>query len=297
MQSTVLVFMALALSGQLRGQPSRATEPTMEDCLVTLIEDVDVPSQEAGVLVELNAKEGQQVVMGEALGRIDDSQARSEMVVAEFERDAAEAKAKSDIDVRYAKAATKVAEAEYLKALDAVRKVPGSIAAVELNRLQLTHRRAELQIEQAQLERVISDLTAKTRGAEVAAAETNIQRRHIKAPIDGVVVSVNRRPGEWLQPGEVVLRIVRIDLLRVEGFLNAAEHDPDEILGRPAQVTVPLAGGRVAKCTGTVTFVSPLVESGGEYRVWAEVPNKTDDGQENILRPGLTAQVRIKTQR
>ena len=52
-------------------------------------------------------------------------------------------------------------------------------------------------------------------------------RRRILAPIGGMVVDVFRRQGEWVDPGVAVLRILRIDKLRVEAFLSAREVNRD----------------------------------------------------------------------
>ena len=60
--------------------------------------------------------------------------------------------------------------------------------------------------------------------AEVQAAEANLERRRITAPLDAVVVELSRHEGEWAQVGDPVMRLVRIDRLRVEGFLNAKDY-------------------------------------------------------------------------
>jgi hypothetical protein len=41
-------------------------------------------------------------------------------------------------------------------------------------------------------------------------------------------------------------------------------------------------------------YVSPLVESGNTFRIWAEVANEQEDDQW-LLRPGQTAQMTIHT--
>ena len=134
--------------------------------------------------------------------------------------------------------------------------------------------------------------TAEGKGGEVEAAEASIERRKIKAPLDGIVTNVYRHVGEWVAPGDPVVKIVRVNRLRIEGFLNAADYDPPEIEGRAVTVEVELAHGRKVKFPGKVVFVSPLVMAGGEYRVFAEVNNRQENGQW-VLRPGLFATMNI----
>jgi macrolide-specific efflux system membrane fusion protein len=100
------------------------------------------------------------------------------------------------------------------------------------------------------------------------------------------------RPGEWVEPGNEVLRLVRLDRLRIEGFLNASDFSPSEVSNRPVRVTVELARGRKETFQGKIVFVNPLVQAGGVYRVWAEVVNRMENNQW-LLRPGLLAEMTI----
>jgi hypothetical protein len=90
-----------------------------------------------------------------------------------------------------------------------------------------------------------------------------------------------------------VLQVIRIDRLRVEGFLSASEHAPEEIAGRPVIVDVPLTDGRSARFSGQVVFISPIVQAGNKYRVRAEVANRSEHGHP-ILRPGMSATMNIQ---
>ena len=265
-------------------------EPVLSRCLVSIVEEARVPAREAGVLVELSVKEGDTVRRGGAIARIDDSQPRFEKQKASAEHDQAIARAKSDVDVRYSVAAEKVAEAEVEKAVASNRRIPGSVTQVELARLQLNQKKSELQIEQAQLERQLSSLDARSKEVEVLAAENRINRRQIASPIDGMIVQVYPHLGEWMQPGDPLARVVRTDKLRVEGYVDSSKYEPSMVHNRPVTVSVMFADEREESFKGRIVFVSPLVEPGGDFRVWAEVENRqAKDSVEWLLRAGQTA--------
>ena len=269
-------------------------EPVLSRCLVSIVEEARVPAREAGVLVELSVKEGDTVRRGGAIARIDDSQPRFEKQKASAEHDQAIARAKSDVDVRYSVAAEKVAEAEVEKAVASNRRIPGSVTQVELARLQLNQKKSELQIEQAQLERQLSSLDAQSKEVEVLAAENRIQRRQIASPIDGMIVQVYPHLGEWMQPGDPLARVVRTDKLRVEGYVDSSKHEPSMVHNRPVTVSVMFADEREESFKGRIVFVSPLVEPGGDFRVWAEVENRqANNSVEWLLRAGQTATMTI----
>ena len=266
---------------------------TLPNCLLSLDAEVLMPAQEAGVLVRIPTREGQQVAKGDLLAQIDDTLPRLQQNVAINKLKAAQREADDDVSVRYSTAAAKVAEADYLQALEANAKVRGVVPQAEVRRLLLKQREMELSIEKSQKERDVAALQAKVNEAEVEAAAANLERRRLVAPLDAVVVELTHHEGEWVQPGDPVMRLVRVDLLRVEGFLNAKNHRPSEIRGRPVEVVVTLARGKQETFPGKIVYVKPLIEAGGEFLVRAEVKNR----QENdfwILSPGLKAEMTIQ---
>ena len=284
-----MVAVALTLLSAATAHAADA-EPVLERCLVSLMEEAKVPAREGGVLEELLAREGDVVKRGDVIAKIDDNQPQMERRKAKAEHDQTVAKAESDVDVRYAVAAEKVAQIEYEKAAESDRKVPGSVTRVELNRLQLNEQKSELQIEQAQLEKKVSTMAAISKGVEVDAAENAIERRLIKSPLDGVVVQLFPHEGEWMQPGDPLARVVRADKLRVEAYVDSSRWNPEQVRDRPVTAEVVLADNRREQFKGRIVFTSPIVESGGDYRVFAEVENRQIEGtQQWLLRAGQTA--------
>src|SRR3954471_23449503 len=137
---SAIAIIALAVGAPppmaLTPQPavSTAREMQLTHCLVSLIEDVQVPAREAGALISVNVTEGQHVTPGQLLAQIDDQQPKLDKLAAELERDAALAKAQDDIEVRYAEAAYAVAGAELERALAIERKSPGGVTQQEIQK-------------------------------------------------------------------------------------------------------------------------------------------------------------------
>jgi multidrug resistance efflux pump len=296
-----LAILALAFSvpphiptptGAARPTAASVREAQLTHCLVSLIEDVQVPAREAGPLASVAVVEGQYVTQGHLLAQIDDRQSRLDKLAAELERDAALAKAQDDIEVRYAESAFAVASAELERALAIDRKSPGGVTQQEIQKLRLAKHRDELQIERSKLEMRVAKMNADVHQAAVKSADDAVARRQIVSPLNGIVVTLFHEKGEWVAAGEPVLQVIRIDRLRVEGFLNATEIGPEEVTGRLVNVEVQLAGGRTAQFTGKVVFTSPLVQAGDKYRVRAEVENRTENGAP-LLKPGMTATMTI----
>jgi len=265
---------------------------TPDDCSVSLIEEREVPAGEAGTIMALEAREGMLVKEGTVLGKVDDREATAQKRIKLFEYQAAKEQAENDVDIRYATEASQVAYFTWQKHVEANRTQAKTTPEVELKRLELDYRRAVLQIEKARRDQKVAKSTMDMKGAEVHAADLNIQRRLIRSPIDGTVVKVPRRVGEWAGPGDTVLRIMRFDRLHIKGTLQGSQYGPEEIKGRKVTVQVELARKRQANANGKIVFVSPEVGLDGRYEVWAEISNWTE-GDEWVLRPGLPATMKI----
>jgi len=260
----------------------------VESVLIRLIEEVEVPTQEEGLMVEVMVKEGSQVRAGDVLARLDDATAKVAVGRAETEVAIAERKAGNDVTIRFAKKQFEVAQAELARAKESIQKYPKSISDTEMDRLKLTVDRSKLEIEQAEHLLEVERLTQQLKQQEHTAARLSLDRRKMLAPIDGVVVEVDARPGEWVEPGQKIMRLLRMDPLRAEGFISAKQL-PDSLLDAKARVIVDLPGRKGYTVEGKVVFVSPEIDPvNDQVRVWVEIENR-----ELLLRPGLKAKMEI----
>jgi macrolide-specific efflux system membrane fusion protein len=263
-------------------------EIQLDSVLIKAVEQVEVPAREAGVLSAVHAREGQTLAKGDVMATVADRQAQLAEARAAIELSIATRQADNDIKVRFARKALEVSRAELKRAAESIKKYPKSISKSELDRLELTVQKAELEVEQAVHDHAIAALSKQLEKNKLSAAQEDVARRQIRAPMPGTVVQVYHREGEWVTPGKTVMRLVRTDRLRAEGFVDARQ------LRRPIQgakvtLTVNLPGKPGATFPGELVFVSPEIEPvNSQIRVWAEVEN--DD---LVLRPGLIGRMTI----
>lgn len=292
MTATLLTFLAAAVLPAQRAAAS-AEQAVVPNCYVTQMEEVEVPAQEAGVLVKIDVREGDTVTADQLLAQIDDIEARMQQRVAQFELQVAREEAESDVGVRYARATEAVARQEYYQAVEANKKVAGAVPEAEVRRLVLKQNEAALSIEQAEMRRRIAALESRVSEAKVEAAGVSIERRRITAPLDAMVVKVHQREGEWVQPGMPVVHLVKLDRLWIEGSLKAQHHTPAEVYGRPVTVRVTLARGREETFQGQVVFAKPVIEADDTFLVRAEIGNRQENGFW-LLSPGMPAEMTVQ---
>lgn len=272
---------------------SAADTVTLPNCLLSLDEEVQVPAQEAGVLVKIPVREGQQVTAGELLAQIDDIVPMAQYNIAKFKLKVAEKQASDDIQVRFAIAGAAVYAAKLERSLRANATTPGTVSDSVVDEQRLERDKFRLQIEKARKDVEVNALQMQVSKAELKAAEANLKHRRMLAPLDAVVIELTRHKGEWVAAGDPVMRLLRLDRLRVQGFLNVKKYQPSEIKDRPVRVVVTLAGGRREAFPGRIVFVKPMVQAGGEFLVRAEVQNRKQ-GDFWVLRPGLSAEMTIQ---
>ncbi|WP_437223365.1 HlyD family secretion protein [Planctomicrobium sp. SH661] len=329
----------------------------VENALIRLIDEVEVPAREAGALVEILGREGDSVTSGQLIARIDNqlqkllsNRAEVELAIArrELENRAqlelaaktveleeqkgveqeltsriAHKKAENPLKVDAAQKQMDLAKNELDRGLAAQKEFKGSISASEIDGRRLTYEHADLNARQMRFEQEIEVLLAEaedvstrtqvlsveqarlqvddaTAKQEVAALQVKLkenqletaaealERREIRSPIEGIVVRVERHMGEWIEPGEPCFRIVRLDRLRVEGFLSA-RYALKISPGAKVLVTVQIEGAQPVECEGTVTFISPEIDPvNHEVRIWVEI-----DNAQQKFRPGMHGSLTI----
>lgn len=280
----------LLVAANVLALPRLSRSETLEvpSALVKLIEQVDVPARESGVLAEVLVHEGQMVADGDLLARIVDTEARLAEGRAEIELKVAAMQAENDVNLRFARKSVEVAKAELARSLDSVENYPKSVSDTELDRLRLVVQRATLEVEQAELERDVAGRTRQIKENACQTAREKVQRHRIVSPLDGMVVQVGRHRGEWVEPGAAVVRVVRLDRLRAEGFIPAGRLTP-ALQDARVTLALDLPGKPGAELPGRLVFVSPEIDAvNAEVRVWAEIENT-----QLLLRPGMRGTMTI----
>jgi membrane fusion protein, multidrug efflux system len=239
------------------------------DCVIEPNEIVEVGSPIEGVLEEVAVDRGDTVKEGQLLARLDARVEYAELAVAR-----ARARAESGVEERKAVVqlsarARERAEDLYERKVisDQVKDQSDTDAAV-----------ARAQLKQAEELRRIAAL-------DVWRATEAVQRRVIRSPINGIVVSREMSPGERISE-QHILTIAQIDPLRVEAIVPADNFG--KIVQGQTVVVLPEAPAQ-GEYQAKVTIVDRIIDpASGTFRVRAELPNP--DGK---LPSGLRCQMSL----
>ncbi len=286
----VVVVFSLVLGSGAQPYSAQPTDPI--ESTVKVADHIKLPAKEPGVLVHLTVKEGSQVRAGDVIGKIDDREIQTQMKAADYAFRAAVKRYNDDVDIRYSDAAAKVAEADYEIMQEANKLKEKAITEVDLRRAKLEWDKMDLAAEKARKEQELAKYEAYMKQAELETAKLAIERRVIKAPFDGVVEEMSRKQDEWVNPGDTILRLFRMDTMQVEGAVDPKQYDPYELQGCEVTVEVLLARGRKETVKGRITKVGSIIGLDEMYNVRAEVANRQEHGTW-MLRDGLPASMTI----
>lgn len=283
---------AIATLNNLPLFANSANDAVLEPCLVKAKNEVEIPAQKEGTLIELNVLEGSVVKEGERIAVIDDREAKAQVEVSKYALNAAKQKALDTIEERFAAKSAEVAKVDLQRDLAANADVQGSVPQIEISQKELMVEKSTLQVEKAQKDRVIAELDAKTKEAELGAAKVALEKRAIVAPFSGEVVKLVREKSEWVNPGDPILTLMRFDVLYAEARAPVNQFDREDLLGKNVTVTVPRAHGKEISLPGKVVHVSQMVESGGTLTVRAEVQN-VKEGTSWAIQPSISPRAKM----
>lgn len=286
----VLLGPMLATMAQVEGPLTGSYRVKL--CLITPLHEPLISATKAGRLLEV-PKDGQLLQEGDLLAQIDDQESLLSVQVAQYEYENAAYQAQNDVDIRYAQKQTAVTGEEVRVAIEANALQPKAFSDSEVRQRKFTHERSKLAEEQAKRDHVVAQTTAKAAQAKMEAAKLDVEMRKIRSPLVGVASEVLRQRGEWVNPGDPIVKMLGLSRLKFEGFVDVNKWRPREVNGKPVTVEVKLSGDEVKQLQGTITYVSYDVGANDEFRVWAEIDNPELPGGGYLVSPGMSAEMVI----
>jgi len=188
--------------GQPLAQPARAPFKSYiggAGIVEAETENISIGTSLAGIVKTVFVKVGDKVKAGDPLFKLDDREPRADLLI----KQAAVIKARAA--VTEARASLKDYQAQYALVRRAQDSRAVSVDDVQKRRYAELLARAKLKSAQAAVVAAEADLHA---------AQTTLARLTVRAPIDGEVLQVNIRPGEYAQTGVLSTPLMRLGNLQ-----------------------------------------------------------------------------------
>jgi len=258
---------------------------------ITIIQEVQVPALETGVIRMINVRPGQRIETGELLGVLNDTEARLELKRVDIEAALARQRAGSSIHIEVAKKAHQVALADLRRGEEAVARYSRALSVTEMDRLKFSADQAELTIEQAREVQQAAGFELELKQNEIDIARRKLERHQFVSPLTGVVADVHLEESEWVESGTAVFRVLRLDRLRCEGFISVTQAATVSV-GQPVRISVNVTDRKSIEVEGTLAYISHEIDKfKKDVRVAAEF-----DNVKLAIRQGMPAEMKILPQ-
>ncbi|MGP6087162.1 efflux RND transporter periplasmic adaptor subunit [Antarctobacter jejuensis] len=237
----------------LAASPTVAAE--MVDCVLEPASRVTITSSVDGVIREIAVRRGDTVEVGDLLYRLDSE-------IEELQLELSRAKADSDLDMRAQQTRLDLRQREFKRIEELANRQVAAGATLDDAAIELAL--TELALEQAAFDRKLAAI-------EVRQAEALLDRRSVRSPVAGLVVSVEATVGEYAAEQSAIMEIIETDPVNVEVFA------PGTLFGRIAEgdlyevtLNAPLEG----RYPATVAIVDRFLDAAsGTFGVRLEIAN------------------------
>ncbi len=220
-------------------------------CLIEAQTVVKLASQAQGVLAKVEVRRGDGVKAGQVIATLESS-------VEEAQLKAARLKADTDAVIRSKQTELTIAKNK----LDRQQALQAkNIATVQaLEQAQTDVASLESQLSEAELDRQLAAIDTE----RIAAI---LDRRVMRSPIDGIVVSVDHAPGEYADLSTVIATLAEVQPLKVKVYLPLAAY--------------PLVS------VGMKASVKPLGPTVGLYDAEVTTKDRQIDAESNLFQAQL----------
>ena len=250
-------------------------------CSIEFVDDIKLPALEAGAIIAINVQEGQFITAGTIVGQVDDSLPHFELDRAKMRYQNAFQAAKDTSSVLAAQKEYELARSVYEKTKRLRSK--GSRSESEVMEDRFRRDIAKLKMDKATNDRQMAFGEAKVELAGMDSVKQRIVRHTLRSDYDAYVVDIYRKPQEYVNIGDEVMRLARMDQMWVQASLNAKTLNASDAENRQVTVTLQTANGKET-FEGKIDQVSLENVSAEEYQVKIKVQNRRE-GNSWMLRP------------
>ena len=265
-------------------------------------------AETSGVVRTVEVQRGQRVEAGQILVRLDTTSAESDLAAALAREQEARAEvatlgqggkaatlAHLKDAIRTAQTSLEVAQRDYeafqrLAEHQAATKLQVQEAKDALDRakLQLASLQHQLTAQVTATDRVVAEAKLRDAQAAVALAQRRVALADVRSPIAGTVYQFDLKVGAYMQPGNLVALIGKLDRVKVIVYVDEPDLGRVDV-GMPVRITWDARPGR--EWWGRVDRLPTEVVAQGTRTV-GEVTTIVENPNHDLL-PGVTVNARV----
>ena len=277
----VLIAAVVCLTPQCSFAQTSKIKTTMT---LDLLDRVTVSASVDGVIKTISGRIGSPVLKDKLLVQLDTDRRTLELKAKKNEHQAL--KIKSENDSRAKTGEVREASARFnLKKLREVNyrvRVPAlEIARAESQVKEATQERLGARQEMSQFE-----FEARASYDEGQLLKFDLAKSSIQSQYDGIISRVEKRVGEFVEAGQPIVEVYRMDRLMGVVLINQEQLPPESAIGVGGKLSIEHDGETLTRDISIVRIL-PRLDIDGKYRAFVEMDNEKSPAGNWLLLPGM----------
>jgi len=289
---TLTALIAIFLSAQFAiGQDEKDNEKESDtikyNMTLDLLDRVAVSASVDGVIKSISGRTGSVIRKDEPLIELRTDRREKELAVAHSDYRALSVRSQNNAREKSSRAREYSARVNLKKLREVKTRYQVNVPALELVR-------AESQVKEAYYDRAGArrelsqfkfEADAKLRESELL--EFDIEKSTINSQYDGTISQVEKHAGEFVQAGETIVELYRMDRLSGVVLVNRNQLLPEEAIGVVGELVIK-SNGESRSYKIEIARTLPRVDVDGKYRAFVEIDNEMHESGTWRLLPGMT---------
>ncbi len=281
-------LIALCFSAQSAlGQEEKTRSKIEYNMTLDLLDRVAVSASVDGVIKSISGRPGSPTTKGQPLIELHTERREKELAVTQNDYRALKIKSENNAREKSGRAREYSARVNLQKLREVKSRYQVSVPALELVR-------AESQLKEASSDRVGArqelsqfkfEAEAKLRESELL--KFDIGKSTINSQYDGTISLVEKHSGEFVQAGETIVELFRMDRLSGVVLINRKQLLPEEAIGVVGELVIE-SNDKSRSYKITIVRTMPRVDVDGKYRAFVEIDNEKHESGNWRLLPGMT---------
>ena len=252
---------------------------------IQLIDDINLPALELGEISKLNVVEGQYIPANTVVAHIDSKLLDLEEKAQAQSYEIARNRAMEDISITAAQKELGMNTVLYRKNERLYKS--RSVSETERDESRFRMDLAALKLEKAKSDQEAAIGEAKLELLRFEIVKTRRGRCELLSKYDAYVIKIHKKVQEFVNVGDDVMQLGRMDVLWAQGTVDASDLDAHDAVNRPVTVSLEMADGKTETFEGKVDYI-PLERQGSDqYAVKVRLKNRraSTDNDSWLLRP------------
>jgi len=270
--------------------PALAAQTQFQSTMtIDLLDRVAISSSVDGVIESITARTGEVVDRGSPLIQLETARLKKQLSVANSEFQALTIKSQNDSQEQIGQARERSALVNVQKLREVRTRYNINLPALEIARAesQLKEATSEKQGAQKDLKQFRYEADAKRN--EIELLKFDLEKSTIRSKYDGALAGIEKRPGEYVQKGDMIAELYRLDRLSGVVLIGRDQLLPENAADVEGRLEITQKGKRqLFKIS--IRRVFPRVDVDGKYRAFVVLENQKNENGKWRLLPGMVGQ-------